>query len=236
MQLPFKIECHRPFLIATFPQPNSMLSWAIIRPGYQTASRVVWMEVQNKDLPEHLDATQLIETRLEAADLSNAVGLITSRDICQHHIAQTTIEDVVATCLTTIGLSNGERVGMRSTTPVPLPGTINTLVHVSLPLTQSALLETMSVITQARTTAIIDSGVRRDGVAITGTGTDCVVVAAPIGETSHRYAGLHTAIGEAVGNCTYRAIADGIQTWMIDFKALQTSALIGRQAKPDGTA
>lgn len=223
MQLPFEIDCRPPFLIATFPEPQRVLSWAVTHPGLNLAARVAWLEVRNKDLPEDVDALQYIRAALEREDLGDAVTLITSRDIRRYHLSQACVEGLVATCLTTVGLSNAERVGVRSTEPVPQPGTINTLVHVAAPLSKAALLETLSVVTQARTAAVLESGVRRDGVAITGTGTDCIAVAAPPGTPEVIYAGLHTAIGEAVGKCTYAATSAGIATWRVDFDRFATA-------------
>jgi adenosylcobinamide amidohydrolase len=154
---------------------------------------------------------------MEQAGLSDAVALMTSRNIHRHHLTQAAADDAIATCLATVGLSNSERVGQRLSEPVRLPSTINTLIHVSKPLSEAAFLEAMSIATQARTTAVLDAGVRRGGVAVTGTGTDCVVIAAPSGGDEAEFAGLHTAIGEAIGASTYQAVASGIETWKVDF-------------------
>ncbi|MEO1272728.1 MAG: adenosylcobinamide amidohydrolase, partial [Myxococcota bacterium] len=48
----------------------------------------------------------------------------------------------------------------------------------------------------------------------TGTGTDCIVLAAPPGHAV--YAGLHTAVGEAVGRAVYDAVAAGVRGWMAE--------------------
>jgi adenosylcobinamide amidohydrolase len=63
---------------------------------------------------------------------------------------------------------------------------------------------------------VIEARVERGGLAITGTGTDCIAIAAPFGEDPLPYAGKHTAIGEAIGACVHRAVADGISDWLID--------------------
>lgn len=217
--LPFSVSCLRPFLVAKFFEPQRMLSWSLTHPGTCVAQRVAWIEVCNTDLPRDTDAASYISQRMAEADLSDAVALVTSRDIRRHHVSQSIVEDDVATCLTTVGLSNGERVGQRISTPVPLAGTINTLLHVSLPLSESAFLETMSLVTQARTAAVLDADVRRSGVAVTGTGTDCIVVAAPAEDAGAQFAGLHTASGEAVGAAVYDATQAGIETWKLDLDA-----------------
>lgn len=222
--LPFSIDCRPPFLVATFFAPQEMLSWSLTHPGKHVSQSVAWIEVKNKDLGEGVDPLSLVREKFDAADLPDAVALMTSRDIRRHHVEQAVVEDETATCLTTVGLSNGERVGTRMTEPVPLPGTINTLVHVARPLSEAAFLEMLSVATQARTAAVMDGRIERAGRIVTGTGTDCIVVAAPQtadGARRTSFAGLHTALGEAVGRAVYNATRQGVETWRRDFAALR---------------
>jgi adenosylcobinamide amidohydrolase len=157
---------------------------------------------------------------MKTSGLEDSVVLVTSRDISRHHVSQSEVEGVVATCVTTVGLSNGERVGQRIAEPVQVPGTINTLVHVSQPLTQAALVEALSIAVEARTTAVVEADVKRAGVTVTGSGTDCIVIAAPAGEPRACFAGTHTAIGEAIGAAVYEATREGIEVWKGDFAAL----------------
>lgn len=224
MTLPFAISCRPPYLVAAFDTPQVMLSWSITRPGFQTGRRVAWLGVRNADLPASEDPIDSISRLMADADLGDAVTLVTSRDITRYHVAQTAVDDVAAACLTTVGLSNGERVGQRCREPVPLPGTINLLVHVSCPLSEAALIETISIASEARTAAVLDARIVRAGVAVTGTGTDCIVVAAPVGQAGAHFAGLHTAIGEAVGNAVYRAVREGAEVWERDFAAAMDQA------------
>lgn len=215
--LPFAISCRAPFLTASFDVPQAMLSWSLTKPGFQTATQVAWLEVRNRDLPPGQDPMAFIERAVSGAGLSDAVLLVTSRTLERHHVAVATVEGVRAVCLATVGLSNGERVGERSLAPVPVPGTINILVHVSHALSPAAMIETISIATQARTLAVMEANVERGGVPVTGTGTDCIVVAAPAEGPAETFAGLHTAIGEAVGKAVYQVIAEGIAVWRRDF-------------------
>jgi adenosylcobinamide amidohydrolase len=234
LNLPFSISFRAPLLVATFDAPQAMLSWSLTKPGFQDAQRVAWLEVRNVDLPASEDPLVSIARLMRDHHIEDAVTLITSRNVARHHLFQATVEGETATCLATVGLSNGERVGERCAEPVWLPGTVNTLVHVSSPLTQGALVETVSIVAQARTAAILDTDVRRAGAAITGTGTDCIVVAAPKGADGARFAGLHTAIGEAVGKAVYRAVAEGAETWRRDFTALVGDSAAARLADGAG--
>ena len=218
--LPFTLVHKQRLLIATFDAPQKMLSWSLTKPGFQHARQVAWIEIRDADLPAGADAEQVIAGRIAKAKLSEAITLITSRDVGRHHVADVAVEDAIATCVSTVGLSNGERVGERFATPRARLGTINTMVHASLPLSDAAMIEAIAIVAEARTTAILDSFVRRSGVAITGTGTDCIVVAAPPGDTV-RFAGLHTAVGEAIGAAVYRSMRDGIATWLQDTQDMQ---------------
>lgn len=211
------VKCTRPILAVRFPEPQRMLSWSISRPGFVEADAVAWLEVRDADLPIGRDPKQLLEEKLARVGLSDAVGLMTACDIRTWRTLAVTVEDVTCTVVTTVGLGNGEFVGRRrqAMTPwtPPPPETINTLVHVSRPLRDEALLETVSIATQARTLAILESTMRRGGDMLTGTGSDCIVVAAPLGHGAP-HAGLHTAIGEAVGAAVLGATRGAASCWI----------------------
>jgi adenosylcobinamide amidohydrolase len=216
----FTVQCRQPWLIARFPASCNMLSWSPNRPGFRVARTVAWLEVRNADLADVANPVALLRDRLRAEGLGRAVGLMTARDVRRHHRARAEVEGVVVDVLTTVGLTNGERIGCRCTDPTipahPGVGTVNTLVHVSVPLSRGGLVEAMSLATQARTIAVFEAGVVRDGVIVTGTGTDCIVVASPsLGQVEH-HAGLHTAVGEAVGAAVLAATRDGVLGWLVD--------------------
>ncbi|TBW36758.1 hypothetical protein EYW49_13015 [Siculibacillus lacustris] len=215
--LPFSIECRPPLLVTRFATPQRMLSWSITRPGFVTAEAVAWLEVRDADLPIGTDPVALLDQTLAHAGLGAAVGLMTACDLRSHRLAQDEVDGVVATVVTTVGLTNGEFVGRRRDHPrgrdTHAFGTINTLVHVSVPLSQVALLEASSVATQARTVAVLEATMRRGSDVITGTGTDCIVVAAPVGADPAPYAGLHTAIGEAIGSAVLTATRGAVARW-----------------------
>ncbi|KWT65243.1 Adenosylcobinamide amidohydrolase [Hyphomicrobium sulfonivorans] len=223
MDKPFSITLAPPFLTATFAQPQRVLSWSMLRPGMVIANRIAWLEVRNADLPADADPFEVIGKRVSDAGLEDAVVLVTSRDIRRHHHHHAPVENVHANCLTTAGLSNSERVGTRLHMPPPFAGTINTLVHLSVPLTEGGMLEALSIATEARTTAILEAGLYRGGKHITGTGTDCIAIASPIGGPAQPYAGKHTAIGEAIGAAAYHATVAAIDDWKTDCAELNAA-------------
>jgi len=219
MMLPFTLACEPPFLVVQFGATQNTLGWSLTRPGFAATRQIAWLEVRNEDLPRDVDPVSLLKANLRERDLDEAVAFMTSRDIRRYHVAQSRVGDVTATAVATVGLSNGEHVGRRRERAAEAVGTINALVHVSKPLTAGAFVESISIASEARTAAILATDDLRTGPAMTGTGTDCIVIAAPEADNPERFAGLHTDLGEAIGAAVYAVIEEGARTWSRDVVA-----------------
>jgi len=213
----FRFECTQPWLVARFAAPQRMLSWSLNRPGFVDADRVAWLEVRDADLPLGRDPRALLETRLAAAGHAGAVGLMTARDVRRHACVAATVEDVVATALATVGLTNGVAfardgwvVAPGAAAPV---GTINLLVALSCRIADAALIEAVAIAATARTAALLAAG----GV-IAATGTDCIVLACPLAGPAAPHAGLHTAVGRALAAAVHGAIAAARAEWDAEFR------------------
>lgn len=193
-----------------------VLNWSINRPGFVQASQILWREVSNADLPQGMDVRLWLTEELERQGREDAVVLLTSRAIERFETRTAKAGDVQAQAVATVGLSNGERVGTRVDYAGRDWGTINVAVRVDANLSQTGLIEAMSIAVQARTAAIIDARFDLPTGIATGTGTDCVAVAAPSGSTD--FAGLHTDIGEAVGRAVYEAVSAGADAWKMEQK------------------
>ncbi|MEJ5022716.1 adenosylcobinamide amidohydrolase [Ochrobactrum vermis] len=215
LMLPFTIHCSGRVLAAEFPHQHNILSWSLTRPGFVSARSVAWLEVRNDDLTLDVDPAVLLQERLTEAGYSEAVQMMTSRSVQKHHVATRRSGEAHAACLATVGLSNAGRVGELSQMKMPA-GTINLLAHIDRPLSVAAHIEAMSIAAEARTAAIIELGLTIGGRAATGTGTDCIAVSAPHGQTGEvaSYAGLHTDIGAALGGAVYDAVSEGGRLWM----------------------
>ncbi|PVA11729.1 adenosylcobinamide amidohydrolase [Pelagivirga sediminicola] len=197
-----------------------VLSWAINRPGLVTARRILWREVRNADLPETLDVEGWLQGALAARGALDAVTFLTSRDIRHHHVATAQSGDGRATAIATVGLSNAERIGHRQDRTGHDWGTINIALRLDpghgAGLTHAALLEALSIAAAARTAAVMEAGLDLPAGRATGTGTDCIAVAAPPGDIS--YAGMHTELGEAAGRAVHSAVAQGAEEWMRQYR------------------
>ncbi|MCH8467949.1 MAG: adenosylcobinamide amidohydrolase [Roseinatronobacter sp.] len=219
------LHLQAPWLEFDLGAPLQVLSWAPHGAGYQRTSRILWRQVRNADLPEGFDVGDWLRTELIARRALDCVCMLTSRDVSAHHVAQAQVDGVTAVAVATVGLSNAERVGHRvdrsgrdwnrdlAQDLRTRLGTINIALRLDAPLSQTGLLEAQSIAAQARTTAIMDAGhLLPDGAGrATGTGTDCIAMAAP--EGMNDYAGLHTAIGEAIGRAVLEAVGAGARAW-----------------------
>lgn len=205
------ITLDRPWIEFDLGAEMQVLSWAVNRPGLVTARRILWREVRNSDLPRDLDVTKWFAGELAQRGCEDAVAFLTSRDVRRYCEASATVEGISAHAVATVGLSNAERVGSRMDYASRNWGTINVALRVSEGLTHAGLIEAMSIAVQARTAAVMDAGIILPSGTATGTGTDCVALAAPAGENP--YAGLHTATGEAIGKAVYQAVHLGALEW-----------------------
>ncbi|TVP72647.1 MAG: adenosylcobinamide amidohydrolase [Rhodobacteraceae bacterium] len=219
------IRLDAPWLEFDLGAPLPVLSWAPHGAGYLRASRILWRQVRNADLPEGLDVGDWLRRELRTRGALGSVCMLTSRDVTAHHVASAQVEGVTAQAVATVGLSNAERVGHRvdrsgrdwnrdlAQELRARLGTINIALRLDAPLSQTGLLEGLSIATQARTAAILEAGHNLpDGAGrATGTGTDCIAIAAP--EGTNDYAGLHTAIGEAIGQAVLSAVSAGARDW-----------------------
>jgi adenosylcobinamide amidohydrolase len=203
------VTLDRPWLRMTLPQDMRVLSWAPYGSGYTQAGAILWREVKNADLTPDFDA----EAWLAAQMPGHAVGMLTSRDIGTFHQSFAEVDGVTAHCVATAGLSNAESVGRRRPYHSADYGTINIGLCLNAALTEAAQLEAMSIAVQARTVGVMAAGVDLPTGLATGTGTDCVALACLPG--AGRYAGLHTAVGEAVGAAVLDCLTQASVAWVI---------------------
>jgi len=206
----------RPWLRMPLSTGSRVLSWALNRPGFVTAPAISWREVRNADLPPDLDVTAWLEAELQTRGTPDDVTFLTSRNVEKVCDAAAQAGDVQVHAVATVGLSNAQAIGTRldrsdRNWDAPGYGTINVAVRTGAGLTDAARIEMLAIAAQARTAAVIAAALDLPTGRATGTGTDCIAVAAP--EGPHAYAGLHTELGEATGRAVFDAVAAGAAAW-----------------------
>ncbi|MFT3927116.1 MAG: adenosylcobinamide amidohydrolase [Myxococcales bacterium] len=214
------------FLEVDFGAPQRTLSWAIVGGGFGEHRRVVWHFVTRAELHEGIDAVALFKERMAARGFDAAVGLLTARYLRPYADARAQHGDVSGRAIVTSGLGNALRAGdppeSKSTSGSRAPGrastvgTINVLCHLSVHLSDAAMLEALALASEARTLALLELNYPSalTHKPATGTGTDCIVITCPREGLVHDYAGKHTEVGAVVGECVHAAMRHATQVWL----------------------
>jgi adenosylcobinamide amidohydrolase len=88
--------------------------------------------------------------------------------------------------------------------PRPLPGTINVVVSVPVPLSDTAFVNAVATATEAKVQAVLDAGFPG-----TGTATDAVCIAAPDGSPAEEFAGPRSPWGARIARAVHAAVHAG---------------------------
>ncbi len=213
------VTCDERWLIVSFQRPHTCLSWAIQGGGRAQTNTVAWYQVKSSDLKPPVDPEEFLKVKLSEKSISHAVGMLTSADLKAFADAEEKYEHLSGRSIVTVGMKNALRVGNFPGNSALSIGTINLLCAVSVPLSDQAHLEALSIAVEARTLAVIESNIRsiQTDLPATGTGTDCMVVAAPRAESSDTevasYAGKHTPLGYVIGKTVFEAVSVGLNRW-----------------------
>ena len=116
------------------------------------------------------------------------------------------------------------REGSTGMEKVLVPGTINTILHVSVPLTLGALARSVVTMTEGKTAALQRLAVPSCGSSdlATGTGTDQYCLAAPLsGPLTLTSASPHVKLGELIGLAVRKATQEAIR-WQNGLEASYT--------------
>jgi iron complex transport system ATP-binding protein len=133
-------------------------------------------------------------------------------------LARETCGSFTAIAIATVGLSNV--VGAGRGLPVAwAPSTINTIVVVDAAPEPAALVNLVATITEAKTLALAEAGVRAaDGRPASGTSTDAVVVAATGRGPGARFGGPLSEMGALVARVAKRSLEAGIRRWVDEYR------------------
>lgn len=211
------VDLRQPWLRVDLGRAHRVVGWPVVAPSDGMARFVTWLQVCDSDLPRHVDPDTYFLHRARAEGMAADVGLLTAAEVARFALQRRPTPDGAVTVVVTVGLGNGESVipGDAPMHVTPHVGTINLLAVLPLPLAPPAMQEAISIVTQGRTAAVMDLCLRTgDGRPVTGTGTDCVVVAAPHGPAKQLHCGLHTTLGRALGEAAYAATWAAAARWL----------------------
>ncbi len=203
-------------LIINLSESSPIISWAPFNGGLTEANCIFNHECEHF---EENDLGEIFDDIINRYNLPyNAIGLITGANVSRYQEAFLQRGSLWVHAITTVGLNNvrtaGDSADVASDPLVIKPGTINLILSCNALPHVSGLIEAVHLATMAKTSAIIEAGVKskKSNQPATGTGTDCVVVAGS-GEVNENYCGMHTVLGEMIGKVVKEIISKGIQNW-----------------------
>ena len=212
MTTPWIARVHERTLIVAFPTLYRVLSWAPLNGGLVEARTILNHQVD-------IHASSFLEPQASLAALAQSlgvesptVGMMTG--VLMDRLVHTTLQADTLTleCFATVGLSNALAVGDPATYR-ERPGTINIIVACNQALAPPALVEAVQIVTEAKVQALYAVKIRStvSDTLATGTGTDCVAVACPLGPPTYQYCGKHTHLGALLGRVVRQAIEEGVR-------------------------
>ena len=216
-----------------FCTPHQVISSAILNGGIVQASHLVNLRVPKRWATLEAPEITLAKYCVDAGWSGTIVGMMTAASMDSFRIAKETVQDIDIVVLVTSGLSNPRRVGDRAEhrkmiTQSKEIGTINIMVMTSTTLTEPAMVEALTIATEAKSAALHESGIRSpvSNKIATGTGTDSIAIVSGHGPETVRYCGKHVLFGEILG----RLVTDAV-TSSIDWGLAQASGANARTGK-----
>ena len=201
-----------------FDKTLQVISSAVLNGGIVRADHIVNLKVPKEpaqSLPSP-DITLADYGRTSAWN-GTVVGMMTAASMDSLRIAKQSEQGVDIVVLATSGLSNPRRAGDRAEHRIlgdssQEPGTINIIGLTSATLTQSALVEALMIITEAKAAALQSLGVESpiSGDIATGTGTDAMAFVNGHGAPTIRYCGKHVLFGEILASLVIEAVTSSI--------------------------
>ena len=124
---------------------------------------------------------------------------------------------LTAIAIATVGLSNAITAGVSPPAADISASTINTIVIVDGGADPAALVNALMTVTEVKTLALIEAGVKgADGHPATGTSTDAVVIAATQRGARQRFGGPISDLGWVVAHAAGIALRRGIARWVAE--------------------
>jgi len=164
-----------------------VLSWAPLGGGICVAGVLANHQIERDDRAALRAPRSYLARVVRAAghDPRRTVALMTGAEVGRAGHAHAARGGVHVGAWCTAGFSNALRAGDRATvvsTHSNHAGTINLVIVVDRPLAGAAMVEAVQIAAEARALAVLEAGIKsvRSGAPATGTGTDCIAIAAPL--------------------------------------------------------
>lgn len=185
-----------------FDRPIECLSSAPVGGGRSTIRWLLNATVGSEFA--HQDLAEFVDVIAAGASLEgHGVGLLTAADVAT---ATKAAEDGGAIVEASVGVTRPTwAADVDGSHGKWTPGTINIVARCPHPLSESAAVNAIATITEAKAQALFEAGVPG-----TGTASDAVAVLWPSGDDAAEFGGPRSTWGARLARATHRAIAEGL--------------------------
>ena len=205
-----------------FDSPCQVISSAVLGGGFAEADHILNLKVEKHPAVQNTaikppDATLRGYCSEHGWD-GSLVGMMTAASMDSFRMAKEVQQGIDIIVLVTTGISNARRAGdvaeYRNVLPVVSDvGTINIICLTSAGMMPAAMIEAVMTVTEARAAALQNLGIKSpiSNQTATGTGTDCIAVAADPQAEKIQYCGKHVVFGEILARLVIEAVSSSIK-------------------------
>jgi adenosylcobinamide amidohydrolase len=203
-------------IAVTATAPLTVVSSAIVGGGVAEVGAILNVHVAKTfAAPDAMAALEAFAARHRVR--APYVGLLTAAWTQNAEVATARRGALTALAVVTVGLSNRVTAGVSAAVGATPPSTINTIVVVDGGAETAALVNAVITVTEVKTLALIEAGVKgAGGYPATGTSTDAVVVAATGRGAVERFGGPVSDLGWVAAQAATAALRRGVARWLAE--------------------
>lgn len=202
-----KLINHPDYIVLLPPNNCRVLSSAVLNGGLCDVGSFLNLKVdKNMSLPSLAPEETLSNKAIELLLPQPTTAMMTAASMKSLGYYIESSQELTVECWVTSGLSNARRVG-DTADEKSSPGTINIWMYINQPLSDTAMVEAITMLTESKVTAVHDAGIISpiSKLLASGTGTDSHAVFCPYGNQVFDYCGKHTLLGELIGRVVIKA-------------------------------
>lgn len=209
------LYCSEDYCLLQSQAPWQALSSAPLNGGFFQCQNFLNLKVNGEPVDEApAQSLQNFLCRLGVQTPSTA--MMTAASMKSMRVVTKKYAGLGFTAIVTTGLDNARCAGDKADEK-PQAGTINMQVLSHQTLSQSAMVEAIAMITEAKASALLKHQVRSkvsNNIA-TGTGTDCTLIACPLEDKPIDYVGKHTLAGELLARACIDALSESLEWYQL---------------------
>ena len=217
----FELKQTAEHICVGFSTEHPVLSSAVLNGGACAASNILIMKVaENFEGTKHIvenPENTLAEYCRQLQLSGTTVGMMTSASMDSFRRVSRSSQGVEIIAMVTAGISNARCAGDKADwrkfqTDANPTGTINIIILTNATMSPAAMVESVMLVTEAKTVAMRKLSVKSpvSGTIATGTGTDAIAVVNGFGSETIRYCGKHVIFGEMLASVVIEAITESL--------------------------